>query len=255
MSESYPAGETDEGLKAWQNSVVEHAKAKLLRDGELVPLVYVLAKTKDVYGFVNRKNHRAYDFEMRPRHDEEDLDAPSCIVIPLLFSDQARAAMIRHYIIGKEKFDETWNELKQAGDRMGLSRDRQIHHFCNAMRGEPFHLDDVRIANHLIRDALKTTKAFAYLRVTEAYSVSRPNPSGSLKKPFEGEVKDQPDSLEAILSVLETPSWARLYTVPFVRLECDKGMVTDFKDAVAIDQKSHETRGRLFGLFKDLEGA
>lgn len=96
---------------------------------------------------------------------------------------------------------------------------------------------------------IKKTDAIAIVKIDESWVVESKNMK--LAEEWKGSYEHHPDAREALMSVLETPDYTRMMSVPFKRNKPKTGRVIGFDDPKIYgnDDKGTSTSGRFTHFF------
>jgi hypothetical protein len=235
---------------SWQDNVMELAKANLLKDNSLTPMVLALTVPGLIDGSL-----KGMVREMSPgmpvaRLSEVPQDALTMCGIPLTLGYPQRLDFFMKHILKHDGLREMV-QATLAAATLELGYEKACEHIYNgAMSGSD--MDDKDVMFGYIRFVLAKLRALAFCHIHEGYTLISAYKTEEEKKKAHrilkrgGSIRDLPGSTEAIMVQMETRQFARMLVLPFNRTVRDTGKVTDFGELMVMP--SDQAKGRMMGM-------
>lgn len=207
---------TDEMLVSYQDHMMEVNKEALFKGDLFVPTAEVMARVMEVPQWLRNTVADVETSEIVGDKTDAEPGAVTSIFVPCLFENpEALASMIKYLIT-----PEAANELAMVSQHYPPEKKYEFFDLIVRKFNEINGISNKGIVGGFIRHVTTSCKALAVIMTNEAWMIE-----GDLDNPESGPQKnpsnfsEDPNAVECLLSLLETPTLQRQILQPFKRDE------------------------------------
>lgn len=242
-SKRYPI----DGLIKWQDDILEVSKKNLRKDGYLRSTAFFLTEAMNLDEDLKHKSlalDKDTDGKIHPVAMSEIPTKPTdtiVVVLDLAFGPEQVIEILKE--CNPPEIAALLTNIEEQGRKMGASNPSEI--LGKAILSSP-KMNIKNIITMAIENVIRRTEAIAYIKVDEAWTIERKENEESGNE----DLSMNPNSKEAIMSLLETDGYTRAVSVPFRRNRPKTGRIIGF-DPHRISVEG-ENGGSLTGRFAHL---
>lgn len=220
-------------LRGWQDSLTATAKDIIYRK-RLVPMVFMLTLPERIQDGFRSKLKRvdsAVDSVTLDGVDYVVAMLPDYVVamLPVTYDWESMFDLATEYLVAKEKRPLIRVPM-EASKEFGITPEEGHRAMTQALLGLAKMNEQDLMAIH-IRSVLKKVGAMAYVKIDDGYAL---HVQGTSEEEVTARTSQQTSlaheeaASEAVMSQMETPTFARLLTVPYKRTQRNTGKVVGF---------------------------